>query len=210
MEQFTTAPVACIIFAITVIVTIIAFYNDTVYEKCILHPADVYRGKHLYTLITSGLIHADLMHVFFNMFTFTFFAFTLEHLMGHWQFGLLYFLSMVLADLPSVAKHKDNYGYRTLGASGAISAVIFSYILFNPLSSMYLMFLPIPIPAIVFGVLYLIYCSYASKKQWGNINHDAHFFGAVAGLMITSVLVPGILPYFFHEVSAKVQSLLHH
>jgi len=209
-QYLHVAPVASVIFAITIAYSLVAFYNDQVYEKSILHPYSVYHGKSLYTLITSGFIHADLMHLFFNMFTFYFFAFTLEAALGHWQFALLYFLSMVLADLPSVAKHKDNYNYRSLGASGAISAVIFSYILFHPLDSMYLMFLPIPIPAIVFGILYLIYCSYASKRQLGNINHDAHLFGAIAGLMITSVLVPGILPHFFHEVSEKVQSLLHH
>jgi membrane associated rhomboid family serine protease len=203
------APVACVIFVITIAYSFIAFYNDTVYEKSILHPHSVYHGKNLYTLITSGFIHADLMHLFFNMFTFYFFAFTLEATLGHWQFGLLYFLSMVLADLPSVVKHKDNYNYRSLGASGAISAVIFSFILFHPLVSMYLMFIPIPIPAIVFGVLYLIYCSYASKRQLGNINHDAHLFGAVAGLMITVILAPHVLSDFVHAISGKLQSFGH-
>ena len=135
-QYLHAAPVACVIFAITLAYSFIAFYNDQVYEKSILHPYSVYRGKSLYTLITSGFIHADLMHLFFNMFTFFFFAFQLEVTLGHWQFALLYFLSMVLADLPSVAKHKDNHGYRSLGASGAISAVIFSYILFHPLDSM--------------------------------------------------------------------------
>jgi membrane associated rhomboid family serine protease len=208
-QYLHAAPVACVIFAITIAYSAVAFYNDTVYEKSILHPYAVYRGKNLYTLITSGFIHADLMHLFFNMFTFFFFAFTLEATLGDWQFCLLYFLTMVLADLPSVVKHKDNYNYRSLGASGAISAVIFSYILFHPLDSMYLMFLPIPIPAIVFGILYLVYCSYASKKQWGNINHDAHFFGAVAGLMITIVLKPHVLSDFIHAISEKLQSFGH-
>jgi membrane associated rhomboid family serine protease len=210
-QYLHAAPVASVIFAITIAYSLVAFYNDTIYEKSILHPYSVYQGKSLYTLITSGFIHADLMHLFFNMFTFFFFAFTLESplFLGHWQFALLYFLSMVLADLPSVVKHKDNYNYRSLGASGAISAVIFSYILFNPLDSMYLMFLPIPIPAIVFGILYLIYCSYASKKQWGNINHDAHFFGAVAGLMITIILKPHVLSDFVHAITVKLQSFGH-
>lgn len=197
------------IFALTIAYSFIAFYNDQVYEKSILHPYSVYRGKSLYTLITSGLIHADLMHLFFNMFSFFFFAFTLEATLGHWQFALLYFLSMVLADLPSVVKHKDNYNYRSLGASGAISAVIFSFILFDPLAGMGFIFLPISIPAVVFGVLYLIYCSYASKKQWGNINHDAHFFGAVAGLMITIILQPHVLTDFIHAISEKLQSFGH-
>jgi membrane associated rhomboid family serine protease len=210
MEQYlSVAPVASVIFAITLIVTFIAFYNDNLYDKLILQPYNVSRGKYVYTLITSGFIHADWMHLLFNMMTYFFFAFQLEATLGHWQFGLLYMVSLILSDLPSVVKHKNDLWYRSLGASGAISAVVFSYILFNPLNSMYLMFLPIPIPAIIFGVLYLIYCSYASKQNRGNINHDAHFFGALSGVMITLLLVPQIVPYFFHTIIEKVQSLLH-
>ena len=210
MEQYlSVAPVASVIFAITLIVTFIAFYNDNLYDKLILQPYNVSRGKYVYTLITSGFIHADWMHLLFNMMTYFFFAFQLEATLGHWQFGLLYMVSLILSDLPSVVKHKNDLWYRSLGASGAISAVVFSYILFNPLNSMYLMFLPIPIPAIIFGVLYLVYCSYASKQNRGNINHDAHFFGALSGVMITILLVPQIVPYFFHTIIEKVQSLLH-
>jgi membrane associated rhomboid family serine protease len=204
------APVASIIFAVTIAISLIAFYSDKVYEGFILHPYYVYQGKKLYTLITSGFIHLDLMHLFFNMFTFYYFAFPIEKELGHWQFGLLYILSMVLADLPSVVKHKDNFGYRSLGASGAISAVVFSFILFDPFAGMGILFIPVSIPAIVFGILYLVYCSYASKKQWGNINHDAHMFGAIAGLMITAILHPQVLGDFMHIVSEKVQSWTHH
>ncbi len=210
MEQYlTAAPVASAIFAITIAISLIAFSNDALYDKMILHPYDVARGKKLYTLITSGFIHADYMHLFFNMFSYFFFAFQLEATLGHWQFALLYIVSMVLSDLPSVAKHKNDLWYRSLGASGAISAVVFGYIMFNPLNSMYLMLIPIPIPAIIFGVLYLVYCSYASKRGQDNINHDAHLFGALSGVMITVILVPQVVPYFFHTVTAGVQSLLH-
>jgi membrane associated rhomboid family serine protease len=211
MEQYLThAPVACVLFAITIAVSFIAFSSDAVYDNFILHPYYVYRGKKLYTLITSGFIHLDLPHLIFNMFSFFFFAFALEGALGHWQFTLLYMLSMILADLPSVVKHRDNFGYRSLGASGAISAVIFSYILFDPLSGMGFIFLPgISIPAVVFGALYLIYCSYASKKQWGNINHDAHLFGAISGMMITIILRPDVLSHFIHVITEKVQSFGH-
>jgi membrane associated rhomboid family serine protease len=210
MEQyFSVAPVACVIFAITIIVTLFAFYNDEFYEKLILHPYNVSKGKNVYTLITSGFIHADWMHLLFNMMTFYFFAFQLEATLGHWQFALLYMISLILSDLPSVAKHKNDFWYRSLGASGAISAVVFSAILFNPLGKMGLIFLPIQIPAVLFGILYLIYCSYASKQGQGNINHDAHLFGALSGIMITVILVPQVVPYFFHTVTAGVQSLLH-
>jgi len=203
------APVASVIFIITIIVSLIAFYNDWVYENFILHPYYVYQGKRLHTLITSGFIHLDLMHLFFNMFTFFYFAGPIEIQLGHVGFALLYILSLVLSDLPSVVKHKDNFNYRSLGASGAISAVIFSFILFDPFAGMGILFIPVSIPAVVFGILYLVYCSYASRRQWGNINHDAHFFGALAGLMITAVLQPHVLSYFVHTISEKLQSIGH-
>lgn len=203
------APVASIIFIVTIVISLIAFTSDWLYENFILHPYYVYQGKKLHTLITSGFIHLDLMHLFFNMFTFYYFAYPIEVSLGHWQFAMLYGLSLILSDLPSVVKHKDNFGYRSLGASGAISAVLFSFILFAPFAGLGILFLPFEIPAAVFGALYLIYCSYASKKQWGNINHDAHLFGALAGLMITAIIHPATLSDFVAAVSAKVQSIGH-
>lgn len=197
LEYFHVAPVASIIFVFTMITSLYAFYDHTIYGKFMMHPYSVSRGNKVYTLITSGLIHGDWMHLFFNMFTFYAFAFTLERLIGSWQFGLLYFVSLILSDLPTVFKNKDNFHYNSLGASGAISAVLFSYILFNPMSKIYLFFIPIGIPAIIFGVLYLVYCAYASKNSRDNINHDAHLFGALTGLIFTIIFVPGILSMFF-------------
>ena len=150
------------------------------------------------------------MHLIFNMFSYYYFAFNLEATIGHWQFGLLYVLSLILSDLPTIFKHKNDYGYRCLGASGAVSAVIFSSILYHPVdSSIGIMFIPIGIPAVIFGVLYLIYCSYASKHARDNVNHDAHLFGALSGLVITIILDPPVLGSFLQQISVAVQSLLH-
>lgn len=210
MEQYLLlAPVASFIFVITILSSLIAFSNENLYGKMMLHPYSVSRGKYLYTLLTSGLIHKDWMHLFFNMLSYYFFAFQLEGYIGHWQFGLLYVVSLILSDLPSVAKHKEDFWYHSLGASGAISAVIFSFIMFSPMSMMMIMPLPIPIPAIIFGILYLIYCSYASKYSHDAINHDAHLFGALSGIMITIILIPKIVPYFLHEITVAIQSHLH-
>ncbi|MEH3113661.1 rhomboid family intramembrane serine protease [Pedobacter terrae] len=196
MEYFNIAPVASVIFVFTIITSLYAFYDNSIYGKFMLHPYSVSKGQNVYTLITSGLIHADWMHLFFNMFTFYAFAFALESMMGSWRFGLLYLLGLVLSDLPTVIKHKDNFNYNSLGASGAISAVLFSYILYNPMSKIYIMFIPIGIPAVVFGIIYLIYCAYASRNSRDHINHDAHFFGALTGLIFTIIFVPGILQNF--------------
>ncbi|MDN3587816.1 rhomboid family intramembrane serine protease [Pedobacter aquatilis] len=196
MEYFNMAPVASLIFVFTIITSLYAFYDNSVYGKFMLHPYSVSKGKNIFTLITSGLIHADWMHLAFNMFTFFAFAFTLETLMGSWRFGMLYFLALILSDIPTVFRYKDSFNYNSLGASGAISAVLFSYILYNPMSKIYIMFIPIGIPAVVFGFLYLIYCAYASKNSRDGINHDAHFYGALTGLIFTIIFVPGILQNF--------------
>ena len=200
MEMVLASPVASIIFAITLATSLWAFSDEHIYAKFILNPYEVSRGYRVYTIITSGLIHADWNHLFFNMLSYYFFAFQLEQMLGHWQFGLLYMASMVLADLPSIQKHKDDSWYNSLGASGAISAVIFSYILFNPKASMGIMFIPIPIPAYIFGVLYLVYCHFASKHARDNINHDAHLFGGLYGVLFIIIARPGVLTYFINEL----------
>jgi len=209
MEYLMVAPVASAIFALTVLTSILAFSNENIYANMILHPYSVSRGQRVYTMITSGLIHNDWMHLFFNMLSYFFFAIQLESVLGHWQFGLLYFVSLILSDLPTVYKHKNDDWYHSLGASGAVSAVIFSYIMFSPLSKMYIMPLPFGIPAVIFGVIYLFYCNYASKHSQDNINHDAHLFGALSGLLITIMLYPHLVNSFIQQVSVGVQSLFH-
>lgn len=198
MQYFNEAPVASIIFIFTVITSIYAFNDHSLYGKFMLHPYTVSKGKKLYTYITSGLIHADWMHLIFNMFTFVCFAFSLEKILGHWQFGLLYLLSLILSDVPTVIKHKNHFGYNSLGASGAISAVLFSYIFFDPWSRLLVM--GIPMPAIVFAILYLVYSWYMSKNAKDNIGHDAHFFGALTGVIFTIVFVPGAVQNFISQL----------
>ncbi len=203
-------PVASVIFLFTIVTSIYTFYHPDLFGKLMLHPYTVSNGKSVYTLITSGLIHANWSHLIFNMITFFCFGFPLEKIMaassgwGHGQFTLLYLLSMVLSDLSTVYKQRNNYSYHSLGASGAISAVLFSMILFMPGMGMYLFFIPIRIPAVVFGPLYLIYCAWMARSSNDGINHDAHFYGALAGLLITIILYPTILPYFLGQVQSML------
>jgi membrane associated rhomboid family serine protease len=204
MEYLQHTPVASIIFVFTIITSIYAFNDPNLFGKFMLHPYSVSRRFKVYTLITSGLIHADWMHLIFNMMTFFFFAFQLEAMIGSWQFGVVYFMGLILSDIPSVIKHKNDMWYNSLGASGAISAVLFSYILFQPFTSMMIFPLPIPIWAIIFGPLYLVYCVYASRHSRDHINHDAHFFGALAGLIVTVLIVPGTIPHFLSQIMAKI------
>jgi membrane associated rhomboid family serine protease len=202
--EYLNTPVTSIILLVTVLTSIYAFNDHNLYGKFMLHPYSVSRRYKVYTLITSGFIHADWMHLIFNMITLFSFGPTLERTIGSLNFGIIYFLSLIASDIPSVLKHKDDIRYNSLGASGAISAVLFSCILFFPFSTMMIFPLPIPIWAIVFGPLYLLYCVYAAKQAGDNINHDAHFFGALSGLIITVILVPGAIPTFLMQLMAKI------
>ncbi|TWR30683.1 rhomboid family intramembrane serine protease [Mucilaginibacter pallidiroseus] len=200
MEYLQYAPVASVIFVLTIACTLWAFNDENIYVRFILNPYTVSRGGRVYTVITSGFIHKDWNHLFFNMFSYYFFAFQLETMIGHWQFGVLYFLSLILSDLPSIQKHKEDIWYNSLGASGAISAVIFSYIMFDPLAKMGLLIIPgLEFPAWVFGGLYLIYCHFASKHARDNVNHDAHLFGAISGIFITIALNHDVVNQFISK-----------
>lgn len=200
------APVASLIFALTVGLSIYTFSNPEWFGRLMLHPYSVYRDKSKwYTVLTSGLVHKDWGHLLFNMITFYFFAFTLEGMLvrysgpiGHLYFALIYIVSLILSDIPTILQHKNNYGYHSLGASGAISAVLFSFILFYPKMMLYLFF-ALPIPAYIFAFAYIAYCVWASKNARDGINHDAHLFGALSGLIITIILYPWVIRHFIDQ-----------
>jgi membrane associated rhomboid family serine protease len=202
MDQLlNSTPVALLIFVLTISVSLYAMYsNQYLFRALMLHPYSIHRNKKTYTIITSGFIHADMNHLLLNMFTYFFFAFTLEKIVGHWEFALIYISGIVLSDLSTILKNKNNPSYYSLGASGAISAVLFSYILFDPMSKIYIFFIPIGIPAYLFALMYLAYCVYASKKQFDNVNHEAHFWGAISGLVVTCILFPKVIEHFIRSV----------
>jgi membrane associated rhomboid family serine protease len=196
------SPAALIIFCATIGISLYALYGkrQNLIDKFALQPWKVFRQMTWYQTITSGFLHADMMHMMFNMLTFYFFAFQLEKVIGTGSFVVIYFGSMMLADVTSLLKHKDDYAYRSIGASGAISGVLFSFILFFPKAPLGIMFLPIPIPAPIFAVLYLAYCYYAARHADDMINHEAHFWGALAGVVLTVLLKPNVVDYFLNQI----------
>ncbi len=196
-------PVSVIIFIFTIATSIFAFYDHSLYGKFMLHPYSVSKGKNIHQLISSGFIHKDWQHLIFNMLSYYFFAFDLERTMGHWQFGVLYILCLILSDLPTVFKHKNNYNYHSLGASGAVCSVLFSFILYSPFTTLLILPIPFPIWAVVYGFLFLIYTSYAGRKANDGINHQAHFYGALSGLFITILLSPQVITNFISLLNAK-------
>jgi membrane associated rhomboid family serine protease len=176
-------PAATAIFVVTIAISLLGMYRmPQVVERSLFRPYWFLRARHYETIFTSGFVHADVGHLLFNMVTFFFFAFSLERRIGSWKFTLLYATGLVLSHSCSYFKHRNNQHYASLGASGAISAVLFAYIVYYPDATLMILPIPIPIPAVLFAVGYVAYSWWAAQQARGRINHDAHFCGALSGL----------------------------
>lgn len=168
-------------------------------------PYHINHQKQYYRFITSGFIHKDHIHLLMNMFSFYFFGRVIESVfaelfgsLGGVYFIVLYLVAIVVSDLPTYLKHKDNPGYHSLGASGGVAAVIFASIILLPLQDICIYF--ICMPGFILGTLYLVYSYYQGRKANDGINHDAHLYGALFGLVFCVVLYPASLPNFFRQV----------
>lgn len=160
-------------------------------EHCLFRPYWFTRRREYETVVTSGFVHADYGHLFFNAFTLWSFGGAVERAMGSANFLVLYVAGLLVANAGTWISHRRDPNYATLGASGAILAVLFASIVYYPTGSMYIMFVPIPVPAPVFAVGYLAYSLYAAKRNVGRVNHDAHISGAVFGLLFVAMTDPG-------------------
>ena len=189
-----------LILGTTIVVSLICFKRNDMINKLSFNAYAVTKRKEWYRIITHGFVHADMTHLFVNMFTFWSFGSYMESLFaaigfGGWAFMGLYFGGMIFSSLYDLIKYRQNIYYQSIGASGAVSAILFSSILFNPWGTI-LLFAVIPIPGIIFGVLYVIYCQYMAKRSTDNINHNAHFYGAVYGFLFPVLLQPALLTSF--------------
>jgi membrane associated rhomboid family serine protease len=181
---------ALAILVITLLVSIVGLSSPKMIERAVLRPYLVARGTGSLGLISSGFVHADITHLVFNLITFYSFAFPLERVIGTVRFVLLYFSGLLISSLGTCYKHRDDPAYASLGASGAILAVLFASIVYFPRQRLFILPFPIPIPAPLFAVLYLGYSYYSSRMTKGRINHDAHIFGALAGLAFVLLTDP--------------------
>jgi membrane associated rhomboid family serine protease len=169
-------------------------------NTCLFRPYYLVRDRQFATVITSGLVHADIGHLLFNMFTFYFFAFPLERHIGTVPFAALYVLGLLASHGCTYVKQRNNPEYASLGASGAISAVLFAYIVYFPSTTLMIMPLPIPIPAVLFAVGYVGYSYWASTHSRGRINHDAHLCGALSGLAFVALTYPAAFVEFVDKI----------
>jgi membrane associated rhomboid family serine protease len=190
----------------TVIISLICFNNHNLNAKLIFNPYLVKHNKEWYRMVTSGFQHADFLHLFVNMFVMLSFGRAVENYYSlvfgqysDWAFLLLYISSIFAANVSTLYKYHNISAYNALGASGAVSAILFTSILFNPFNKIYLYGI-IGLPGILLGAIYLGYSYYMSKKQSDHINHEAHFYGAVYGILFTLALKPKVINIFIYEM----------
>jgi membrane associated rhomboid family serine protease len=192
------------IIIVTCVITLTGFRNGKVVDELIFWPPAISKKHQYYRFITCGLIHADYMHLIFNMLTLYFFGTFMEaHYQGElglqkWYYLALYIGALIVSNIPTYLKHRNDYNYRSLGASGAVSAVLFAFILLYPWQR--IVVLVFPVPAIVYGVLFLVYSAYMSRKGGDNVNHDAHFYGALFGILFTIAVSPDVAGDFWNKL----------
>ena len=198
--------ITTIICILTCLVSIPAFSNPDWIFKLADRPYLVKRNKEYFRLISHAFVHGDWMHLLFNMLALYTFGTTVEmyygayisQTMGSTLFLMMYIISILAGSLPSYIKKSDNPEYLSIGASGGVAGVMFAFVIFNPWHIIYIYF--IPVPAIIGAVAYLVYSSWAARQQRDNINHDAHFYGAIAGFVTTIALNPSLLAEFIQKV----------
>jgi membrane associated rhomboid family serine protease len=197
--------ITLIIILITCGISLYAWNNTPLFDKLIFNPYSVYHKKEWTRMFTGALLHADLTHLLINMFVLYSFGTYIESVyiayipMGVYAYLLMYVLSVVAANIKSLWDHKNNVWYNAVGASGAVSAVVFAFVLYAPVEKI-LFFGIIPIPAFLYGLLYLVYSQYMSRKGNDNIGHDAHFYGAVFGFVFTGLLRPELFVLFMKQI----------
>ena len=191
-----------IIILVTCAVSFLAFKNEKLISDLILWPPAIKRGRQYYRLVTYGFIHADGMHLLFNMITLYFFGRLIEQFVGGYigtlGFVLFYLSAIVVSILPTYMKNVDNPNYRSLGASGAVSAVLFAFVLLQPWAT--IIIFVIPCPAIIYAVLYVAYSIYMDRRGTDNINHSAHLWGAAYGVLFLAAMEPRVIGAFLGQL----------
>jgi len=198
MTELLNTPVTAIILAVTVIISFMAFNNQELIQKLMFNPYAVKHNQEKWRFLSHGFIHGDTMHLLVNMYVFynfgTIVESTIINIMGKTNgeilFVVLYMGAIIFAPILAYKKHQDNPGYNSLGASGATSAVLIVFMLMYPSAPLQLLFLPIPLPAIVFGLLFFVYESYMNKRGRTGVAHDAHLLGALFGMVFLLLVHP--------------------
>lgn len=200
--------VTIIIIAVTFLVSILCFTGTLSFESMVFNAYAIRHRKEWYRMLSHGLVHGGWAHLIFNMITLYCFGRVLEEYFtaffgetsGTILYVVLYVSAIAVSSIADLVKYKDDISYNAVGASGAVSAILFATILFEPEMGIYIFPIPFPIPAVIFAPLYLLYCWWAAKKQMDNIGHTAHFWGALYGFLFPQVLKPGLIVLFIYYI----------
>jgi membrane associated rhomboid family serine protease len=190
MAQILALPVTFLLIASVVLVTVLAWLYKPMQDALMLAPYKVRKSGQVYRLLTAGWLHGDISHLIANMLALYFFTEHVVQVLDIKRFLFLYISAVVVAFIPTTLRHMRNPNYRSLGASGAVAAVMFSAVLLNPKLKLALLFLPIPVPGLIFAFAYLAYSIWHSYDSGDGINHDAHFSGAIYGALLTYLFEP--------------------
>ncbi len=194
-------PQATFIFiAANILISVAGFANEKFTEFGLLDVQAIRNRQEWHRILISGFLHADPFHLLVNMLTLYFFGPAIERQLGPQAFFLIYLGALIFGNIGALIMHWRDRQYRALGASGAVSGVLFSFCLFAPFTLVYVFF-AIPVPALLYAVLFVLYSLYGMRAQNDNIGHDAHLFGALSGLVITIILFPFALSYFFSQIT---------
>ena len=200
--------VTLIIILVTAGVSILCFTGTLNINSWVFNAYQVWHRKQWYRMLSFGLVHSGWGHLIFNMLTLYFFGPVVEQYFaaafgstpGRILFAVLYVSAIAVSTLGDLHKYRDDYYYNAVGASGAVSAILFASILFEPKMGIYIFMIPIPVPGYIFAPLYLLYCWYMAKRNMDNIGHTAHFWGAVYGLVFPLLCKPAILSHFLNQL----------
>ena len=200
--------ITLIIIIITAAVNIFCFRGTLAVDALKFNAYDTWHRKQWYRMLSYGLVHGSWGHLFFNMLTLYFFGTVVEryfqaafgHSDGIVLYVILYVSALAVSTIGDLIKYRDVPGYSAVGASGAVSAVLFASILFEPRMGIYIYLIPIPVPGYIFAPLYLVYCWYMARKNIDNIGHTAHFWGALYGLVFPLICRPEIFNHFLSQL----------
>lgn len=183
---------AYILITLNVLVSSKGFNDYSFFEKYKFNIASVRKGEQI-RILSSGFLHVDWAHLLFNMLTFYFFVEVINRILGEWQMVVIYLVSLIVGNLLTLVLHKNEPYYSAVGASGAVTGILYAAILLQPGMSLYMFFIPIPIPAYLFGIGYLLYSIYGMKQRTDNIGHTAHFGGAIGGYALAIFFAPQLI-----------------